>query len=121
MRVTFLTDSRWKYFTEAEVAGLDYEFITLLDRARAISMTPYVLTSTLRDAASNERAGGSKNSSHLKGLAVDIRCRSSVERFNILKGLFAVGFCRIGIYLTDGHVHVDDSHELPQGVVWLKE
>jgi zinc D-Ala-D-Ala carboxypeptidase len=109
--------SRWTFFTEEEVKGLNIEFVDLLDRARRISGVPYLITSGKRTVEDNEQVGGAKESSHLLGVAVDLRCHDSVTRFKILKGLVAVGFCRIGIY--QNHIHVDNALSFPQGVVWL--
>lgn len=54
---------------------------------------------------------------HGVGLAVDIRCKSSNQRFQIVRALFAVGISRIGIY--DKHVHADTCvDKLPQDVMW---
>lgn len=112
--------SKWHYFEEVEVVGLNPEFIALLDRARHIAMTPFVITSGRRSTEENEKLPNAKqDSSHLTGNAVDLRCENSIDRYKILKGLFAVGFCRIGIYVDDGHIHVDNDMTKPQGVVWL--
>jgi len=111
--------SRWTYFTEDEVRGLDYEFIVLLDRARHISNVPYIITSSVRTPEHNEAVGGVKKSAHLRGFAVDLKCGDSKARYRIIKGLINVGFCRIGAY--PHHVHVDHDFDLPQEVFWLGE
>ena len=107
----------WKFFREEEVKGLHRDFVDLLDRARALSGTSYIITSGQRTVATNETVGGVNDSAHLHGVAVDLRCSDSITRFKILKGLFAVGFCRIEI--ATHHIHVDNDLTKPQGVVWL--
>lgn len=86
---------------------MNYDFLLKLDRARGIAGVPFILSSTYRD-------GDSK--SHGKGLAVDIKCRNSGNRFKIVSSLIRVGFVRIGIY--DRHIHVDYDAYLPLNVMW---
>jgi zinc D-Ala-D-Ala carboxypeptidase len=102
----------YRYFTDAEVAGLDPVFVWFLDKARHEAGVPFVLTETVAEGGSHV-----ENSAHGRGLAVDIRCRDSHTRFRILRGLLHVGFNRIGIY--DRHCHVDYDSSLPQQVAWL--
>jgi len=112
----FSKDKKWSWFTEDEVKGLDPKFVTRLDNARSISMVPYKITSGYRSPEGNEEVGGVKASAHTKGLGVDLACADSHQRFRILKGLFAIGLTRIGIY--DRHIHVDDDSVKPQEVAW---
>ena len=121
---------RWRYFADSEVQGLDAEFVALMDNARHISGIPWVITNGKRtpgDTASGD-PNAVENSAHYAGLAADIRCRTSHEVWAILKGCFAVGINRIGIYLKQDaanplklvptHMHIDtDKSKLPE-VVW---
>jgi uncharacterized protein YcbK (DUF882 family) len=108
----------WKHFTEEEVKSLNPDLVELLDRARGIALTPFIITSGLRTVEENNMLTKSvQDSAHLSGLAVDLKCSTSMTRFKILKGLYAVGFCRIGIYSS--HIHVDIDDTKPQGVVWF--
>lgn len=107
----------WPYFTDKEVEGLQTKIIQKLVVGRHISGCPYRITSGLRTAQQNQKAGGVSDSSHLSGLAVDLRANDSRERFFIIRGLIAAGFNRIGVY--DHHVHVDDDRSLDQDVMWL--
>jgi hypothetical protein len=95
----------WKFFTDAEVAGLQENLPAMLDMARGIAGVPFVLTST----TGGEHA---PNSAHYRGLAVDIGLGHLAEgferntvRWSILKGLFGAGFKRIEI--CPAHIHVD--------------
>jgi uncharacterized protein YcbK (DUF882 family) len=65
----------------------------------------------------NAAAGGAKNSAHLRGLAVDISCVTSPDRFRILLIALSLGFCRVGIGTSFIHLDIDTS--LAQAVVWL--
>ena len=100
------------YFNDTEIAGLDETFVAVLTKARHRAGTPFVLTETVATGGSH-----AANTSHGRGLGVDIRCHDSRSRFLILEALFAIGFTRIGIY--DRHLHVDFDSSLDQSVVWL--
>jgi hypothetical protein len=106
-----------KYFTDAEVAGLDHRLVARLDRARGYAGVPFEITSGKRTEEENAAAGGVKNSAHVRGLAVDLRCPGSGARYFMLKGLLAAGFDRIGVY--DLHFHVDIDEALPARVCWV--
>ena len=84
---------------------MDEEFADRLDVARGHAEVPFRFDSTIRCKQHNSFVGGSKTSSHPKGLAADIEVRSSYERFRILHGLKKVGFTRFGIY--ENFIHVD--------------
>jgi zinc D-Ala-D-Ala carboxypeptidase len=107
-----------RFFTPEEVAGLNPELVEALDRARGFAKQPFIITSGLRDPAHNAEAGGVSNSTHCKGLAVDLRCEGSRSRFRMVSALILAGFRRIGVY--DRHLHVDLGPEgdYPQDVMW---
>ena len=109
---------KWHYFTDEETKDLDQEFVATLERARAISNVPYIITSGFRLGDADGIDNGIKNSAHMNHLAVDLRAHDSPTRYAILKGLFAVGFSRIGI--NDVHIHVDMDSSKPQQVFWLE-
>lgn len=111
--------SRWTYFKESEVEGLDPEFVAKLDLARSKAGIPFVITSGKRSQENNSAIGGVGDSSHLRGLAVDLRCSSSPDRYKMILALLSVGIKRIGIY--DKHCHVDADLTLPQDVIWIGE
>jgi len=93
------------------------ELIKRLDVAREIAKVKFIITSGYRCEKHNAFIKGSKNSSHLKGLAADILCVNPDTRYIILKALLQAGFNRIGIY--EKHIHVDIDYTKPHGVVWL--
>lgn len=88
---------------------MDEGFLYKLDQARDLSEYPFIINSAFRSVdweLSHGRKGGS---SHCKGLAVDLACKSSVVRLYIIRSLFQVGFRRIGVYSNFIHVDDDDS------------
>jgi len=117
---------RWNYFSDREVEKLEPEFVALLDRARHIAGTPFVITSGYRTDERNASVGGVQHSAHTKGLAVDLRCGDSRTLYQILRGLLEVNLNRIGIYfrlsqdnVVPVHIHVDFDRTKAPEVVWL--
>jgi zinc D-Ala-D-Ala carboxypeptidase len=105
-----------KYFTEIE-ENMDVNFLAKLDEAREYANIPFVINSAFRTVEHNKAVGGTSNSSHLKGLAVDISVTNSVTRGIVLEALIAVGFTRIGIAKT--FIHVDLDFDKTQNVTWM--
>ena len=114
--------SRWAYFTEEEVAGLQGELPAMLDRARGIAGIPFRLTATVA------KDGHSPNSAHYKGLAVDIGLGHLAEgaerdaaRWAILKGCYAAGFKRIEDCPLHIHVDLGEPPDYPSPCDWIGE
>ena len=103
-----------KYFKEIE-ANMDKRFLFVLDEAREFAGIPFIINSAYR---SPEHPLSIKNpsSSHIKGLAVDIKATDSATRFKIIEALVSVGFTRIGI--ADTFIHVDLDLDKTQNVIW---
>ena len=103
-----------KYFKEIE-DNMSKEFLFVLDEAREFAGIPFIINSAYR---SPEHPLSIKNpsSSHIKGLAVDIKATDSVTRFKIVKALIEVGFTRIGI--ADTFIHVDLDLDKTQNIIW---
>lgn len=120
-------------FDSADLPGsgskMQSSTLTKLQEAREISRQmakklhglhadcPYIINSGFRTPEHNEKEGGSSNSSHLKGHAVDIAAKSSRDRYLILMGLLQAGFHRIGIGNT--FIHADDDYYKDARVIWL--
>lgn len=102
------------------MAGLNPRLVSMLDSARGFAKTAFIITSGKRSEAENEAAGGAPNSAHLRGLAVDLRCKSSQKRYKMVPALLLAGFRRIVVYASDGHFHVDCDEALPQDVFVVK-
>ena len=103
-----------KYFNKIE-NNMNKNFLFVLDEAREFAGIPFVINSAYR---SPEHPLSIKNpsSSHIKGLAVDIKATDSITRFKIVKALIEVGFTRIGI--ADTFIHVDLDLDKTQNVIW---
>ena len=113
-----------KYFTDKELAcpccgqnKMDNKFSNKLDRARGYANIPFVITSGYRCPAHNEEVGGSKTSSHLKGIAVDIAINNPIQRCKIFLALLSVGFSRFGI--GKNFIHVDIDPDKPGCCIWV--
>ena len=105
-----------KYFKEIDDGNMNQEFLSKLDEARELAGIPFKINSAYRSPEHNAKIGGKPNSSHLRGLAVDISVTNSRQRFVILESLIRVGFNRIGI--ADTFIHVDLDKEKSEKVVW---
>lgn len=114
------------YFSESEFkacvpscrkSDMQAETLCKLNNARHIAGIPFVLNSAYRSPAHDKAKGRSGTGAHTLGRAVDIRCNTSENRYEILTAGIAAGFTRIGIHKT--FVHLDDSPNHAQGVIWL--
>ena len=97
------------------------KILDMLDLAREKFDKPIKITSGFRTEAYNQdlKARGykaSSKSSHLKGLAVDIHCNNSKDRFELVDILLDVGFNRIGIANTFIPADIDEAK--PSHVIW---
>lgn len=99
--------------------GLVPDFREKLNKAREIAGIPFVLNSAYRCETHNQDVGGTENSAHRAGLAVDIRCNDSRSRWIIIDALKKAGFRRIGASKAGNFIHVDDDLTKPQDVFWL--
>ncbi len=97
--------------------NINLNLIAYLDEARELAQVPFIINSGCRCEKHNRRVKGSRTSSHLRGLAADIKATNSKTRFAILQSLFMVGFSRIGIHKR--FIHVDIDHKKPSTVVFV--
>ena len=104
-----------KYFKKIEY-NMNEDFLAKLDKAREFANIPFIINSAYRSPEQNARVGGKPNSSHLRGLAVDIRANDSSTRYIVLNALISVGFNRIGV--ASSFIHVDDDKEKANNVIW---
>lgn len=113
------------YFKSAEFDSTDdlgsgkkmnKDFIDKLTIARRLALLPFIIISGFRTIEHNKKVKGVQNSSHLKGLACDIKYKNSRECYVIIKALIDAGFTRIGI--GKSFIHVDDDKSKPQKVIF---
>ena len=93
------------------------ELVSMLNFARGIADVPFIINSGHRCIEHNNKIGGSQTSSHIRGLAVDIKATDSVTRCKILRALFIVGFNRVG--LAPNFIHADIDTDKSRDVMWL--
>ena len=96
--------------------NMSQEILSMLDAARKIYGKPMRITSGFRTKNHNKKVGGVESSSHLKGLAADIACSESRNRFDMIRALLEVGFKRLGVAGT--FIHVDIDKNKSQNVIW---
>ena len=98
---------------------MDKDFLEKLDYARGNAGVPFKINSGYRTKEWNTKITGriGSDSSHLKGLAVDIHCNNSRDRALIINALMEVGVNRFGIARTFIHADVDKNKD--QDVIWL--
>jgi len=117
------------YFSYDELAckhckesHFDKEFLKICNWARHISGVPFVVTSAYRceEYNSSKEVGGVSNSSHVKGLAMDIMPKDQHHRFRILAALITVGIKRIRIYPKKGHIHFDGDTDKAQELLMIE-
>ncbi len=110
----------YEEFDSPDIQGsgqlMDSELLKMLDQTREIYGKPIRITSGYRTEAHNRNVGGVSGSSHLKGLAVDIACIASSDRYELLCALIKVGFNRIGV--AKSFIHVDIDKDKSDNVIW---
>ena len=88
----------------------------MLDAVRKEYGKPIKVNSGYRTEVRNKKIGGVADSSHIKGLAVDISCTTSNDRFKLLGLLTKAGFKRIGI--AKSFIHIDIDKDKSQNLIW---
>ena len=111
----------YEEFDSPDIQGsgqlMDEKILSMLDEVREMYGKPISINSGYRTVRHNANVGGKANSSHLKGLAVDIACSTSRDRYSLLEALKSVGFNRIGI--ANSFIHVDIDSNKSDKVVWV--
>jgi uncharacterized protein YcbK (DUF882 family) len=110
----------YEEFDSPDIQGsgqlMDSKLLKMLDKARDIYGKPIHITSGYRTEAHNRNVGGVSGSSHLKGLAADMACIASSDRYKLLCALIEVGFNRIGV--AKSFIHVDVDKNKSKNVIW---
>ena len=95
---------------------MNKDLLAMLDTARERAGIPFIITSGFRTVEHNKAVNGKPTSTHLHGLAVDIKCKYSRNRMKIIEALLYVGFTRIGIAKDFVHVDIKSSGN---EVIWV--
>jgi uncharacterized protein YcbK (DUF882 family) len=112
-------DSPFKYFAWSEFDSPDQPgsgaihmnlaFVHKLDAIRAEAGIPLIITSGYRTQAHNAKVGGVANSSHIKGVAVDISAPTEAIKRKIAAAAIKHGINRIGWGRSFIHLDLDIS------------
>lgn len=115
-----MTYFTYEEFDSPDIQGsgqlMDRRILDMLDHARHLYGKPIKINSGYRTPQHNEAVGGVSSSSHLKGLAADVSCVLSDERYKLIQILMEVGFRRLGVAKTFIHVDIDEGKA--QDVIW---
>lgn len=87
---------------------MDAGFLSLLDECRHIAGVSFKITSSFRTKAKNKAVGGSPNSMHLFGRAVDIVAADGVTRMKIARAALSLG---LTVGVMENAVHLDNRDE----------
>lgn len=119
-------ESPFKYFNWSEFDSKDApgsgqehmnpQFVRILDDVRACAGIPFFITSGYRTPAHNAKVGGVPNSSHVKGLAVDIAAITDSQKQTIAECAIRNGITRIGWGPT--FIHLDMDVDKTQHITW---
>lgn len=115
--VNYFPEEPWACKCGCGFDKIDEGLVQKLQEARAMAKIPFVITSACRCEEQNKKVGGKEKSAHLRGLAVDIACQRSTDRFLMVQCLMIAGFSRIEV--APRHIHVDMMPEAPQNVLWI--
>lgn len=96
---------------------MNKELLEILEEVREHYGRPINITSGYRTESHNAKVGGTPNSSHLKGLACDVACTNSRDRFHLVRLFIEYGITRIGIANNFIHIDIDDEDKSEQ-VIW---
>ena len=96
---------------------MNIAFVAKLDKLREMFGAPIIIRSGYRTAKHNAIVGGVDSSAHTGGHAADIAAVSSRTRFKLVDFAMTIGFRRIGIGTS--FLHLDDSPDHDQDVIWL--
>ena len=116
---------KWAELDSPDLPGSGYncslDLLSKLDIARELAKCPFKITSGFRTKAYNQdllKRGykASPDSSHCRGLAVDIAITDSKKRWTIVNALIRAGFTRIGI--SETFVHCDIDYDKPTHRIW---
>ena len=103
-------------FSLIDKSLLNIQLVQKLEAVQSICESQIIITSGFRSVKYDKSIGGSGKNAHTRGLAVDIRCRNSRDRFYIIRALILYGFNRIGD--EKDHIHADIDKSLDNNVLF---
>ena len=123
--------TNWLHFTNEEMkckgtdeCHMDEKFMEKLERLRADYDSPMIISSGYRDISYNTAIGGSPNSSHTKGKAVDVVIGGH-DAFRLLRLAIIHQFTGIGVsqrgMFERRFLHFDtmeDADQHPRPWIW---
>ena len=120
----------WEFFTEQEmqckgtgVCDMNEAFMSKLIKLRKKFNQPMIITSGYRHPAHNMAIGGTRNSAHTKGRAVDVLVMGK-EALRLVRLALDIGMTGIGVAQRGAHerrfIHLDDmtSETHPRPWIW---
>lgn len=96
-----------------KLEDLNPQFVEKLLFAQRYAGFPFTFTSAYRSQAYERSRGRKGDSSHCKGLAVDISTADSHTRYKVVLACHMAGICRSGIGKTFTHVDDDETKAHP--------
>ena len=99
------------------IEDMDKDFVEKLNFARDKAGIPFILRSAFRCPIWNAKVGGTKNSAHQFGYAVDLQVKDDRERWIIFVALFLSGFRRFGF--GKDFIHVDEDPDKNPMRIWV--
>jgi zinc D-Ala-D-Ala carboxypeptidase len=114
-----------KYFKKSEFTCkcgcgetvISDELLLMLEKARKFANIPFVISSGYR-CENHPESKKNPTSSHITGLAVDIKCTDSTTRAIMMDALVFAEFERYGVHKSFIHVDIDYTRK-PSPVIWL--
>lgn len=97
-------------------SDLNPHLVSLIKSAQALCGFQFLITSGFRPRTWELSKGRSGNSSHCKGLAVDIGVSDSYVRYKVLLSLGFIGVPRLGV--GKAFIHIDIDETKPNPICW---
>lgn len=94
------------------------ELLEMLDEARGFAKIPFIINSGYR-CENHPESKKKPTSSHIKGLAADIKCTDGKTRAIMVDALVHVGFERFGLHKSFIHADIDKGKGKASPVIWL--
>ena len=117
MKLNYFRKSEFNCKCGCNTNLIEDDFMIALDNARRISGVPYRVNSGYR-CKKHPLSIKSPTSSHIKGIAADIKFTNGKNLALILSGLGGAGFERFGIDFKNKFIHADLDTEKVSPTIW---